>query len=156
MGIQAATGVAKRLSRIEGELLHLKTRVNRDTARIAELEAKLAAYRVVLPDIAEAMVPPEFAPVRPSVKRGLFRHGQLVRLCLEALRTAQGQLSTVEMLNYAADQAGVTFSSQKEREHYRRMVKERMCSYEKKGLVVRAAKRVPGAQRGGVWRLARK
>jgi len=140
VGFQAARGVAIKLARIEGQLLRLRKQDARTKAKISELEALLAAYRVVLVDVADGEEVPTYPPSAPNKKRQLFSHGEQTRLMLECLRVAQGEWrSTTEVLDYMASRKGVAWASMAEREYYRRRVKDALWNRTKRGGVERCS-----------------
>jgi hypothetical protein len=110
VGIQVAKGAAIKISRLEGRLLKLGKTVSQHLTEIADIEAKLVAFRVVVPVLAhgeEAPVYPPRAPSRP--KRKNFSHGEQSRLTLKYLRELVGRpTTTVEITNWRLDAKGAS------------------------------------------------
>jgi len=157
VGFQAARGVAIKQARIEGQLLKLRRQAAGLQAQITELESKLAAYRVVLIDVADGEEVPTYPPRAPSKKRQRFSHGEQTRLMLECLRVAQGEWrSTTEILDYMASRKSVAWASMAEREYYRRRIKDALWNRTKRGDVERnSGAREAAPSVNSLWRINR-
>jgi hypothetical protein len=81
LGIQAAKAAAIKILRLEGRLLRLRKEAAKCHAEIADIEAKLAAFRVVLPELADGEDVPEFPPRVPSKPKddGSMMYGERSR-----------------------------------------------------------------------------
>ena len=156
MGVQAAKGAAIKISRLEDRLLKLRKMVSQHQAEMADIEAKLAAFRVVVPVLAdgeEVAVYPPRAPSRP--KRNSFSCGEQSRLVLKYLRDLGGlPATTVEITNWTLDAKGVTACSMAERSQYRSNVKTRLYKYAAQGLVEQLGLPVDVKTGSCGWRLA--
>lgn len=140
MGIQAANAAAIKISRLEGRLLRLRKEAAKCHAEIAHIEAKLAAFRVVLPELADGEDVPEFPPRVPSKPKddGSMMYGERSRTILDFLRRKDGvPASTVDILNYIIDTKGLPLSNLAERDQLRRRIKERFGALRKRGLLER-------------------
>ncbi|GAB7549327.1 hypothetical protein CS8_090290 [Cupriavidus sp. 8B] len=139
MGIQAAKTAAIKVSRLEGQLLRLRKEVERCQAEIRAIEEKLAAFRIVMPELADGELVPALPPRAPSKpKDGSLAYGERARMILDYLRRQEGKpATTMEIVAHILNAKDIVLPSMAEREEFRRRVKHRLREYEKKGLVER-------------------
>ncbi len=137
MGIQVFKGAANQRARLVGERNKLLARISRQNAAVQELEAKIAAFNIVLRQQGVDIDPDDFKPVAPSSRLGYFRYGQISALSLDALRAATRPLSTIEILEYVVRTAEVSFKSPHDRYRTRCYLDNRLGVYAKSGIVKR-------------------
>lgn len=137
MGIQVFKGVAQQRSRLLGQIERLKGRMQADQTKLEELWRKVAAFDEVLREQGIDIDPNLYAPVKPTPRRAYFAHGELLGLCLDALRTRKCPLTTLELLDYAVAQAGIRWKTAEDRYRTRRYLKNAMGLQTKRGIVVR-------------------
>lgn len=155
MGIQVFKGAAFQRARLVGQRRKLLARIDRTQAAVAELDAKIAAFNLVLREQGVDIDPDYFKPVTPTPRRGYFQHGQISSLLLDTLRRATRPLSTVELLAEVCAAAGVVFKSPQDRYRARRYLDSRLGVYARRGVVTRI--RGVDAKHDDVshWKLAR-
>jgi len=146
MGIQVFQGAARQRARLIARVRQLESKIEIANNEINELRDRIGAYDAVLKEQNINIDPEEYLGHVPAPRRGYFRHGMLASLCLEALFTARGPVSTPQLLRYAADKAGVSFASALDRAKSLDSVKNQMGTYARKGIVVRVEQshRTPG------------
>lgn len=137
MGIQVFKGVAQQRSRLLGQIKRLQGRMQTDQTKLEELWRKVAAFDEVLREQGIDIDPDIYAPVKPTPRLAYFAQGELLGLCLDALRLRKGPLTTLELLDYAVTQAGVRWRSPEDRNRTRRYLKNAMGVQTKRGVVVR-------------------
>jgi hypothetical protein len=153
MGIQVFRGVAQQRSRLLGQVKRLEGRIETDKAKIEELLRKVAAFDEVLREQGVDIDPDQYAPVKPTPRRAYFAHGELLGLCLDALRIRQLPLTTVELLDYAVAQAGIQWRTPDDRYKTRRYVKNAMGVQARKGIVIRVGTTGSGSDDVAIWAL---
>lgn len=155
VGIQVFKGVARQRSRLLGQIERLKDRMQADQTKLEELWRKVVAFDEVLREQGVDIDPDLYAPVKPTPRRAYFAHGELLGLCLDALRLKQCPLTTLELLDYAVTQASIRWRTPEDRYKTRRYIKNAMGVQAKKGLVVRVGLAGPSRTDTAVWALPR-
>jgi hypothetical protein len=153
MGIQVFKQVAQQRSRLLGQLKRLEGRIEADTAKVEALRNKVAAFDEVLREQGVDIDPDLYGPQKPTPRRAYFAHGELLGLCLDALRIRRTPLTTVELLEYAVAQAGIRWRTPEDRYQTRRYIKNAMGVQARKGIVVRVGTTGMGHDDLAVWAL---
>ncbi|MCT7346500.1 hypothetical protein N4S61_10780 [Burkholderia pseudomallei] len=137
MGIQVFKGLAQQRSRLLGQVKRLEGRIEADKAKIETLLRKVAAFDEVLREQGVDIDPDQYAPRKPTPRRAYFAHGELLGLCLDALRISGSPLTTLELLDYVVQQASIRWRTREDRYETRRSIKNAMGVQARKGIVVR-------------------
>ena len=137
MGIRAYDKAARLRSRALGRIKQLRESILKAENEIRELEARVLGYNRELQQMGFDMDPDWIDPVVPTPKLKYFARGELIGLCLKALREQQGPLSTVQLLDYAAGTRGVRFRAPEHRAKTRASIKRMLIEYARQGIVVR-------------------
>ena len=138
MGIQTFKSVARQRARLVGEAQKLDRRISSDHARLAELVAQIRAFDEVLRAQGVDVDPDIYAPaVAPTPKKKYFAQGELVGLCLDALRTQRRPITTVGLLELVTHAKGVRWRSLDDINTVRRGIKNAMRMQVKRGRVIR-------------------
>jgi hypothetical protein len=137
VGIQVFKGAARQRARLLGEIEKLETQRDSVDQQIAELQRRVAAFDEVLKAQEVDIDPNTFEPVKPTPRRAYFKHGELLGLCFDALRTHGRPLSTVDILDYAVRRAEIVWRADDDRYEVRRSIKNALGVQAKKGLVAK-------------------
>jgi hypothetical protein len=114
---------------------HLAGEIEAAERRIAPLRATLVQLDAVI-RLFDATSNPELIPAIRPARRGLFfRHGEQMRLCLEALREAGGPLRARSVAEYAMLAKGLPVDDAEVRTVIIEHVRMALIRLERRGLV---------------------
>jgi hypothetical protein len=90
----AILGLRRKRAHIAGEIAQAERRIEPLRIALAHLDAVLRIF--------DATSNPELIPaIRPTTRGTFFRHGEQIRLCLEALREAKGPMRARSVAEFA-------------------------------------------------------
>jgi hypothetical protein len=93
-------GLRRKRAHMAGEIEAAQSALNKRRRELATLDAVLNMFA---PDTDPELIP----SIRP-VKKGLFfRHGEVTRLCIAALRAAEKPVMTSHVTDYAMETKGI-------------------------------------------------
>ncbi|HVC61916.1 MAG TPA: hypothetical protein VND19_16340 [Acetobacteraceae bacterium] len=123
---------------------HLAGQIDQAERRIDPLRAALAHLDAVL-RLFDATSNPELIPtIRPTTRGTFFRHGEQMRLCLEALREAGKPMRVRSVTEYAMLAKGLPVDDARVREGIADQVRIALGRMEKRGLVRRVVREPEG------------
>lgn len=156
MGIQVFTQVATQRARLlaaRNRLLKkcakLEATLAAHRGEIAELEAQVTAFNIVLAQQGVDIDPDSYTAAAPTPRPyTYFTHGQQTALALDALRTAKRPLSTPAIVEYMVAAADVRWKAPNHRAMVRAGLKRMLGALAARGTVVRV--HLPGERPGDV------
>lgn len=126
----AILALRRKRARIAGEIDQAERRIEPLRAALAHRDAVLRLF--------DATSNPELIPaIRPSTRGTLFRHGEQMRLILDALREAEGPLRTRPITEYDILAKGLPTDDWRVREGIADQVRIALGRLERRGLVRR-------------------
>lgn len=124
----AILALRRKRARIAGEIDQAERRIDPLRAVLAHLDAVLRLF--------DATSNPEMIPaIRPTHRGLFFRHGEQMRLCLEALREAKGPMRARSVAEYAMLAKGLPVDDVGVRTTIIEQVRWGLARLERRGLV---------------------
>ena len=126
----AILALRRKRARVAGEIDQAERRIDPLRAALSHLDAVLRLF--------DAVRDPELIPaIRPTTRGTFFRHGEQMRLCLDALREANGPMRARSVAEYAMLAKGLPTDDSRVREGIVDQVRIALTRLEKRGLLRR-------------------
>ena len=124
----AILALRRKRARIAGEIEQAERRIEPLRSALAHLDAVLRLFDTVRD--------PELIPaIRPTTRGTFFRHGEQMRLCLEALREAKGPMRARSVAEYAMLEKGLPVDDRRVCEGIADQVRIALTRLERRGVV---------------------